>query len=134
MNVVPLNGHTEAELLERAAAMEAQSDHPLARAVLEYAEAKGIRPVPAENLQTVQGKGAMATFAGRPFWIGSHKYLEERGQETPPIHDQLQQLSAGGHSVVVVGNEQHVCGFMTLGRRSASAGQGKPWIGCGQSA
>ena len=114
VSVTPLNGHDEKELLERAAALEARSDHPLARAVLAYAESKGVRPLPAENLQIVQGKGATALVSGRPFWIGSHKYLEERGQETPEVHEMLDQLSVDGRSVVVVGNEQHVCGFLTL--------------------
>lgn len=114
VDVVPLSGHTELELLERAAALEANSDHPLARAVLEFAQRRGVKPIPATDLQAVHGKGATAIVDGRPFWIGSHKYLEERGQETPAIHEQLEQLSAGGRSVVVLGNDQHVCGFLTL--------------------
>jgi Cd2+/Zn2+-exporting ATPase len=73
-----------------------------------------VRPQPAENLQVLQGQGATALIGGRPFWIGSHKYLEYRGQETPDVHEQLEQLSADGRSVVVVGNEHHVCGFLTL--------------------
>ncbi len=114
VSVTALSGHDEEELLERAAALEARSDHPLARAVLAYAESKGVRPEPADDLQTVQGKGATAVINGRPFWIGSHKYLEERGQETPEVHEMLERLSSDGRSVVVVGNEQHVCGFLIL--------------------
>jgi Cd2+/Zn2+-exporting ATPase len=114
VSVTPLGSHDEKELLERAAALEAQSDHPLARAVIAYAGGKGIRPEPAGDLQTVQGKGATATIQGRRFWIGSHKYLEERGQETPEVHELLERLSSEGRSVVVVGNDQHVCGFLTV--------------------
>ena len=44
----------------------------------------------------------------------SHRYLEERGQETPEVHQQLETLQDAGHSVVVVGNESHVCGYITL--------------------
>jgi len=114
VSVTPLGRHDEQELLERAAALEAHSDHPLARAAIEYAQGQGVRPEPAANLQIVQGKGATATIRGRRFWIGSHKYLEERGQETPEVHEILESLSSEGRSVVVVGNEQHVCGFLTL--------------------
>ena len=114
VEVVPLSGHDERELLERVSAMEARSDHPLARAIVTYTESKAIRAVPAENLQVIQGKGATAVIEGRPFWIGSHKYLEERDQETPEIHNKLEELSAGGKSVVVVGHEHHVCGFLSL--------------------
>jgi Cd2+/Zn2+-exporting ATPase len=111
---VPLNGHDERELLERATALEALSDHPLAKAIVVYAQDHGISVQPALDFQLVQGKGATATLNGRSFWIGSHKYLEERGQEPPEVHQMLEDLSSGGHSVVVVGNDEHVCGFLTL--------------------
>lgn len=112
--VVPLGNHNEQELLERAAALEGRSTHPLARAIVEYAKDKGIHPQPVEDLQAVQGKGATARFKDRSFWIGSHRYLEERGQETPEVHEQLEALSRSGRSVVVVGNDQHACGFIAL--------------------
>ncbi|MFN0018603.1 MAG: heavy metal translocating P-type ATPase [Pirellulaceae bacterium] len=112
--IVPLNGHDEKELLERAAAMEANSDHPLARAIVDYAKSKGVQPLPAEEFKIIQGKGASARFDGRPFWLGSHRYLEERGQETPDVHKRLEEMSKAGRSVVVVGNDQHVCGLISL--------------------
>lgn len=49
------------------------------------------------------------------YWLGSHRYLEERGQETPDVHEQLEALQAAGRSIVVVGNDAHVCGFIALG-------------------
>jgi Cd2+/Zn2+-exporting ATPase len=114
IDVIPLSGHDERELLERAAALEIRSDHPLARAIVAHAESKRIRPAPALDLQLIQGKGATAVIDGRPFWIGSHKYLEERGHQTPEILTMLEELSAGGKSVVVMGQEQHVCGLLSL--------------------
>lgn len=112
--IVALHGHTETELLERASALEQWSDHPLARAIVDYAEARGIRVAPAADFQLIQGKGATATFDNRDFWIGSHRYLEERGQETPEVHDLLEELSRQGRSIVVVGNDRHVCGMIAL--------------------
>ena len=49
---------------------------------------------------------------GREYWLGSHRYLEERGQETPAVHVELERLSAAGRSVIIVGNEEHVCGLL----------------------
>ena len=114
VEVVPLNGHDERELIERAAALEQQSEHPIARAILDYASERHINAAPASNFQIIKGKGARATFDGREFWLGSHRYLEERGQETPEIHQQLESMSGQGRTVVVVGNEQHVCGLIAL--------------------
>ncbi len=112
--VVTFQDHDERQLLERAAALEARSTHPLAVAITQYAKQKGIEVRPADRLQIIAGKGAIGDYDGRTFWIGSHRYLEERGQETENIHQQIIRLSAAGRSVVVVGNEKHVCGFLVL--------------------
>jgi len=114
VEVVPLSGHDEIGLLERVAALEARSDHPLARAIVAYAEEHGVTIRPAEDVQILQGKGATGRFNGKTYWIGSHRYLEERGQETEAIHRQLENLSQAGRTVVVVGNETHVCGLIAL--------------------
>ena len=53
-------------------------------------------------------------FDGRLFWLGSHKWLEERKQETAEVHQRLEALSADGKTVVVIGNDAHVCGFIAL--------------------
>jgi len=112
--LVPLNGHSEAELLERAAALELRSPHPAARAIVEFAHQRGVKVTSADDVQAVPGKGATATFAGRPFWLGSHRYLVERGQETPDLAEGLAKLAEGGRTVVIVGNAEHVCGLIAL--------------------
>ncbi len=115
--VVALNGHTEQELLERAGALEASSEHPLARAICEHVTSRGLRPEQARDFTLIPGKGATAQLDGRLFWLGSHRFLEERGQETPEVHSLLDELSKTGHSVVVIGNKTHVCGFIALADR-----------------
>src|SRR5262249_42941016 len=60
---------------------------------------------------------ATAHFRGEPYWLGSHRYLEERGQETPDVHERLEALAEAGHTVVVVGNARRVCGFIALADR-----------------
>jgi Cd2+/Zn2+-exporting ATPase len=114
VEVVPFPPHTERELLERAAAIETRSNHPLARAILAHAGSLGIDPIPAAGVQVIQGKGVSGTIAGKLYWLGSHRHLEERGQETPEVHAQLEAMTASGWSAVVVGNDTHVCGFIAL--------------------
>jgi len=110
--VVPLNGHTERELLERAAALEAHSDHPLARAVLRYAAAAGVAAPAAGAYRILQGKGAEGRVGGRLFWIGSHRLQHERAAESEALHARIEELDAQGCSVVVIGNDDHVCGLI----------------------
>lgn len=114
IDVVPMNGHDEPELLTRAGALERNSNHPLARAIVEETKRRGMTIPAAEQFEIIQGKGASGVIDGRTFWLGSHRYLEERGQETPEVHEQLEAMQEAGRTVVVVGNEEHVCGFITL--------------------
>jgi Zn2+/Cd2+-exporting ATPase len=113
-SIVPLAGYSDTELLQRIVGMETQSDHPLAHAIVAYARARGIEPLPAEEFRIFQGKGATARVGDTQYWVGSHRYLEERAQETPEIHERLEAMASAGQSVVVVGDEKRVCGLIAL--------------------
>lgn len=114
VDVVPMSGHDETELLQRVAALESHSNHPLARAIVAAAKDKDISIPEAEEFEIIQGKGATGRINGKTYWLGSHRYLEERGQETTDVHERLEAMQQAGRTVVVVGNENHVCGFITL--------------------
>ena len=114
MEIVPWAGHVEREVLERAGSLEARSDHPLARAILSFAKERGVEVRPAEDFRILQGRGAAGRFEGKEYWLGSHRYLEERGQETPEIHQRLEEMSSGGRTAVVVGTADHVCGLIAI--------------------
>lgn len=115
VQLVPMNGHNEEVLLLRAGALEQSSTHPLALAIVAEVSSRGYKLPVAEQFEIIQGKGAKGTIDGKMYWLGSHRYLEERGQETPEVHEQLEALQAAGRSIVVVGNDAHVCGFIALG-------------------
>jgi Cd2+/Zn2+-exporting ATPase len=114
IDVVPMNGHDEEELLTRAGALELNSNHPLARAIVNETKKRGMTMLPAESFETIQGKGATGVIDGKTYWLGSHRYLEQRGQETPEVRQQLEAMQEAGRTVVVIGNDEHVCGFITL--------------------
>jgi Cd2+/Zn2+-exporting ATPase len=134
VEVVPLDGgpaHVgEAALLETAAALEARNEHPLAQAIVEHAAELGLAPAPAEGVRALPGKGAVgrllspdggAPDGDREVWVGSHRYLLERmGPDgvPPEVEERLRQLSATGHSVVVVGESgsdgPRIRGFVAL--------------------
>ncbi|WP_158453585.1 heavy metal translocating P-type ATPase [Rhodopirellula europaea] len=114
IDVVPMNGHDEEELLTRAGALELNSNHPLARAIVDETKKRGMTIPPAESFETIQGKGATGVIDGKTYWLGSHRYLEQRGQETLEVRQQLEAMQEAGQTVVVIGNDEHVCGFITL--------------------
>jgi Cd2+/Zn2+-exporting ATPase len=112
--VIPLAEHTEAELMARAAALEARSTHPLARAILQHAEEQGIVPMPATDVQVLRGKGLTGIFNSELFWLGSHRYVVERGQDAPGIAARAEALQRDGNTVILVGNAHHVCGLIAV--------------------
>lgn len=122
--VVPRPDHTEDEVLTVAAAIESRSEHPLGRAIAEYARRTGLPVKPIDDFQAVQGKGATATLSGRPVWLGSPRYLRERHQDDAQLDAELAAIASEGASIVVVGDEEGVYGFIAVAdqvRRSARA-------------
>ncbi len=110
----PFNNHTQEELLSRAAALESRSNHPLAKAILNYTENQDIQIANADNVTVLPGKGVTGLFNGTDFWLGSRRYLLERGQETPEISQQALVLEQTGKTVIAIGNDQHVCGLIAV--------------------
>jgi Zn2+/Cd2+-exporting ATPase len=109
--------HGEKDVLEVTTALESRSDHPLAQAIVRHARGRGVVVEAATEVKAIQGKGLAGTVDGRTYWLGSHRYLEERKQETPEIHARLEALSAEGNTVVVLGTEDHVCGLVAMADR-----------------
>jgi Zn2+/Cd2+-exporting ATPase len=115
--VVPLNGHSPTELLERAAALERQSTHPIARAILERASQEGVQVDAVDDYQNLNGRGAEGKVAGRHYWIGSHRLMLERMPNAGAAHLQSVELKSTGSSVVAIGSEDHVCGLISVADR-----------------
>lgn len=112
--VYPFNSHTEEELLSRAAALEARSNHPLAKAILRYTEKLGVNVASAENVTVLPGKGVTGLFNGTDFWLGSRRYLLERSQEIPEISEKAIALEQTGQTVIAIGNDRHICGLIAV--------------------
>jgi P-type Cu2+ transporter len=74
-------GGDEAELLRLAAAVEADSEHPLARAIVDAARRRGIDPAQASDFEALAGRGARATVEGQAVAVGGPRLLQEAGLE-----------------------------------------------------
>jgi len=113
VEIVPLGGRSEAELLRLAAALEARSEHPIARAILTKAAEFKITAEPAQSVQAIVGRGVTGQVAGGEAWLGSRRYLEER-MNSSAILQRADALSNAGRTIVAVGDSQDVWGLIAV--------------------
>lgn len=114
VEIIPLSGHNEEALLLRAGALEARSTHPLGAAIIDFVHAQNLSLKPAGDARTVPGKGVTGHYQGKLFWLGSVRYMREHDQETPDVEAAINSISQTGRTVVVIGNETHVCGLIAV--------------------
>ena len=112
--IYPYSGHTEKELLEIAGSLEKHSQHPLARAVMEKIKEIGGTLSPITDSRLISGRGVEGNLNGEAYWMGSHRLMHERGEETEEIHEKALCLEDAGHTVVAIGNQHHVCGLLSI--------------------
>lgn len=116
VELVPLGGRSEAELLEFAAALEARSEHPLARAILIEAKQRGLAIAPASAVQAMRGKGVTGRVGTAEAWLGSRSYLVERGTTTATdeVLAVADRIAGAGRIVVAVGDDHAVWGLIAV--------------------
>jgi len=110
-------GGSEAELLGVAAAAEAASEHPLAKAVTAAALERGIAPPELESFEAVPGRGIRATIQGRSALVGSPRFLSENGIALDPLRARIAALEDAGRTVIVAAHGERLCGLLAFGDR-----------------
>ena len=119
--VVTVNSKDEAEIVRIAAAIDTHSEHPLAQAVVAYANEKKVAFPRSENYKSQSGRGAEAVIDGHNYFVGNHRFAHELGVCSAEIEKQLAEIEADAQSVVVVGHKPHagcqgeVLGILAVG-------------------
>lgn len=101
-HILPCAGRTQNDLLAAAAAAEAGSAHPLAKAVCAYAAQLGIHADQnIASLENISGRGIRATLRdGRTLLAGSRRLMDESQVDTAPLLDDAEKLAASGHTLL----------------------------------
>ncbi|MGH2428306.1 MAG: heavy metal translocating P-type ATPase [Candidatus Limnocylindria bacterium] len=109
------SGVDEAELLGAAAAVEADSEHPLARAIVAAAGEGNIPPRKATEFEALTGRGARATVDGSTVHVGGPQLLEELGTDPPAeLGKETTAWAADGQTVLHVVRDGAVIGALAL--------------------
>jgi len=104
-------------LIALAAAVELRSDHPVAEAIRRKASSLGSAPEIAVSSahETLAGRGARATVAGRPLYLGSETlFTEELGVRLGELAERGARLEAEGKTVVYLGATDRVLGLIAV--------------------
>ncbi len=92
------DGDTDA-LLVAAASIQAGSEHPLARAVLDAAKSAGVAALPSSQVRALAGRGVAAEVDGRALRLGSGRLMEELGVALDALAERASALQAQGRTV-----------------------------------
>jgi Cu2+-exporting ATPase len=113
--VVAAPGTNEDELLSLAAAVESDSEHPLARAIVRGAQDRGAAPLAATAFESLPGRGARATVAGRAVSVGGPRLLAELGLPPPAaLSTATDGWAAEGRTVLHVVADGSVLGAVAI--------------------
>ena len=113
-DLVPVKSGGEAELLRLAAAVEAASIHPLAKAVVRRAAKAGIQPPAVTDAIETGGFGLSAAIEGKTALVGSQRMLEQRGIAVGDLQGRCDDLVRQGKSLVFVAAEGQLIGILAL--------------------
>jgi Cu+-exporting ATPase len=114
-DLVAAAGSEENSLLALAAALETQSEHPLARAVVAEANKRGVRPKEAKQFQSVTGAGLKAFVDGKSVLVGNRAFLVENGVGiSKELVDQASQLTSQARSLAWVANDGRAVGLIGI--------------------
>ncbi len=108
-------GIPEEELLTLAASVEASSEHPLARAVVEEAFKRDISPSEVQGFEAVPGQGVRARLGERELLVGSPAFLGAQGVQFAAQGSRIQELEGRGLTVIGVAREGTLLGLLALG-------------------
>ncbi|MDQ2071693.1 heavy metal translocating P-type ATPase [Haloarcula sp. NS06] len=139
-DVLPLNGNTEAEVLQCARGLEQRSEHPIGEAIVAEAGTTGVESADVDDFESITGKGVRADLDGTPHYAGKPGLFEDLGFDLSHVHattdggvvtktaqqlcernncldlleDAVPELQAEGKTVVIVGTDEEIEGVIAV--------------------
>ena len=99
-DLILANGHDRAKTLALIASVEAQSEHPVAEAIVRSAVAEGVSWEAASQFRSVTGYGVEALVGGRKLIVGADRFMAQNGIDTGPLEDHERALAEKGRTAL----------------------------------
>ncbi len=113
-DIVPVDGTSQAGLLQLAANLEARSEHPLAVAIVKAAQAEKMAITPVEDFTAITGRGAQGTINGQTVYIGNPRLFTELGISLAPVTAQVERLQGEGKTAMIAGTKEKFLGLIAV--------------------
>ncbi len=113
-DVVPAEGVETEELLQLVAALEAKSEHPLARALCDYAESQGVSSLAVQQFEQIPGGGLRAHLGGEEVLAGNARLMEESGIELGSAARMGERLAQSGKTPLFFAYAGALAGMIAL--------------------
>ena len=107
-------GIDDDRLLALVAAVERESEHPLAQSIVTEAERRGVPTLRAENFESIPGHGALADVDGQRVVVGNRGLMEREGIELGDLGVRRQELAEGGRTAVLVAIDGRAAGLVGM--------------------
>ena len=113
-DILPLGGETELSLLQKAASIEAKSEHPLAKAIIRHAEAEGIETEEVTEFKALSGSGVEALFGGKKLFGGSMSFTREKIEIPEAMMTQAESLANAGKTPLFFAEGEKLLGVIAV--------------------
>ena len=114
---ITINGtadRNELKLLRLAASVERNSEHPLAEAVVQYAQSQGVELADAQEFEAIAGSGVQAMVSERSVQIGTNRWMNDLGINTSSLQQQWDRLEYLGKTVIWIAIDGKVEAIMGI--------------------
>lgn len=111
INVLDEN-YTEEEIVKIAASLEHSSSHPIAQAIINYANDNGIKFDEIEDFRNVPGKGIIGNIGGKQYYAANESLID--GSEFNVSQDEINKYSAEGKTLIFIGDSESVIAGLTV--------------------
>ncbi|MFW9906655.1 MAG: heavy metal translocating P-type ATPase [Candidatus Thorarchaeota archaeon] len=112
--IVNMEGKGENEVLSLVASAEMGSEHPLAHAIIESAEERGIELFEPKDFETIPGHGIRARINGDIITVGNRRFFEDHGIEIGKYDQGIQQLESQAKTVVISTINNKILGILAI--------------------
>ena len=113
-DILPVDGISEQELLETAFSLEKKSEHPLAKAIVEYGEEKNFTVSVVEDFQAVPGNGLTGTLNNKTLIGGNLLFIEKSLSISEKIKHSAEQLASAGKTPLFFAKENRLLGMIAV--------------------